>query len=107
MTDMAAHVLDQSSEAEGAQIVALARFLQQHPAPPAPPSQRRRRVVPIVRSEANAAEGTSADVFNAKIIRETVAACTTMDDPDLAEAVVETIAGLPRPTPAKPCLPLG
>ena len=62
------------------------------PDPTPPPS--RRRLIPIVRSEANAAGGTGSDVFNLKIIRETLSACTTMDNPDLPEVVAETIAGL-------------
>ena len=54
-----------------------------------------RSLIPIARSEANAAGGTGSDVFNAKIIRETISACsTTMDNPDLPEVVAETIAGL-------------
>jgi hypothetical protein len=84
MTHMG-HIVDE----HGAEIVALARAPTPDPTPP--PS--RRRLIPIVRSEANAAGGTGSDVFNAKIIRETLSACsTTMDNPDLPEVVAETIA---------------
>ena len=76
-------ILDEFGEAEVVQLATT----------PAPPPQRRRRVVPILRSEA-AAAGTGSDLFNLKVIRETVSACTTMDDPDLPEVVAETIAGL-------------
>jgi hypothetical protein len=85
MTHMG-HIVDE----HGAEIVAACALT---PDPTPPPS--RRRLIPIVRSEANAAGGTGSDVFNAKIIRETVSACsTTMDNPDLPEVVAETIAGL-------------
>jgi hypothetical protein len=79
-------------EAEGAQIIELARALMQAPA--APPPGPRRRVIPIARSEAREAGGTASDAFNAKIVRETVSACATVDDPDLPEALAETVAGL-------------
>jgi hypothetical protein len=82
MTQMGRN-LDEFGEAEVVQLATT----------PAPPPQRRRRVVPILRSEA-AAAGTTSDLFNLKVIRETVSACTTMDDPDLPEVVAETIAGL-------------
>jgi len=82
----------------GAEIVELARSFM--PAPHAPPPQRRCRVIPVFRSEARAAGGTSSDAFNAKIIRETVSACTTVDDPNLPEVVAETVAGLRDIAPA-------
>jgi hypothetical protein len=91
MNDMAAPIPNGYEQAE----VVLARLLPRRPEQPsAPPFQRRRRVFPVYRSEARAAGGTTSDAFNAKIIRETVSACTTADDPDLAEAVAETVAGL-------------
>jgi hypothetical protein len=87
---MAAHIVDEFGEA---QIIELAPALMPDQSPPAPPSQRRPRLIPILRSEVRAA-GAQSDVFNAKIIRETVSACTTVDDPDLPEVVAETVAGL-------------
>jgi hypothetical protein len=80
----------------GAEIVSIARRLMPTPAGG---QTARRRVVPILRSEVRAA-GTSSDAFNGKIVRETVSAVSEVDDPDLAEAVAETVAGLRDIAPA-------
>jgi hypothetical protein len=85
-----------SIDDQGATLVELAEFLRE--ASPAPPPQGR-RLVTVTRSEVRAA-GTESDAFNAKIVRETVAASTTVDDPDLAETVAETVAGLRDLAPA-------
>jgi hypothetical protein len=85
MNDMATSIDD-----KGAEILQLARLMSDQARPAQPPQ---RRLVPIFRSQSKAA-GTSSDAFNLKIIRETISACTTTDDPDLPEVVAETVAGL-------------
>jgi hypothetical protein len=52
-----AHIVDASDQ--GAEIVALAEFLQQQSTPPTKPPQRR-RLIPIFRSEVRAAGAKSA-----------------------------------------------
>ena len=112
MDDLAAQTIQEFGPIAGPKVVALAELLMQDQAPPpellgAPPiistppprSGPRRRVIPIARSEACAAAGTTSDAFNAKIIRETVSACSTVDNPDLPEVVAEAIAGLERHRP--------
>ncbi len=87
MSMMASHIVD-----EFGSVVDLADFLPRQPAQPAPPSKARRRLVPIYRSEANAA-GTASDLVNAKIVAGTAQALAGPDGSD-AEAVADAVAML-------------
>ena len=113
MTDvLAQRTIEEFGPDTGPKVVALAELLMQDQAPSATLGEAaplmsaparsgpRRRVIPIPRSEACAAAGTASDAFNAKIIRETVSACSTLDNPDLPEVVAETLAGLKDIAPA-------
>ena len=79
---------------EGCDIVE--RFLSQQR--PTPPSQPRRRLIPITRSAARAAGGTTSDVVNAKIIHE---AAEALVGPDISEteAVEQAVALLTQLAP--------
>ena len=90
-------------EAGGDQLVALARLLRPATAgdfttghPPAP--QRRRRIIPVVRSQARTAGGTDNDLVNVKIMRETAGALVGPDIPE-TEAAAEAVALLTQLTP--------
>ena len=62
------------------------------------PSPFRRRVIPVARSEARAAAGTTSDLVNAKIVREAALSIVDPDAPE-AEAVAEAVALLKEIAP--------
>jgi hypothetical protein len=86
MTDMAAHIVD---DTEGADIMQLARTFSTPI--PAPLSQRRRRIIPLVRSAAQAAGGTTSDLVNARVVRQMVEAIADPSAPE-TEAVDDAVA---------------
>ena len=78
MTDaVAARIVDEFGADQGAEVVELARAFMS--APPTPPSARRRRVIPILRSQARAAVGADNDVVAARLVHETAEALVGSD----------------------------
>ncbi len=111
MTDLAARCVEEFGEAEGAQIIRIASALMAAPAQPAKtgearppfsgrpaPSPFRRRVIPVARSEARAAAGTTSDLVNAKIVREAALSIADPAAPE-TEAVAEAVALLKEIAP--------
>ena len=92
MTVMSRIIVDE--EGMGAEIISLARAVS----PPASPSRRRRRLIPVVRSQARAAGGTDNDLVNVKIMRETAGALARPDIPE-TEAAAEAVALLTQIAP--------
>jgi hypothetical protein len=84
-----ARIVEEFGEVEGADIVALAGFLQQQQPRPAAPS-RRRPLITVTRSEARAATGSTSDCVAARIVRE--AAEAIAGDSTEAEAVAGAVA---------------
>jgi hypothetical protein len=78
-----------NDDTEGAEIIELTRALSTPI--PAPPSQRRRRIIPLVRSAAQAAGGTTSDLVNARVVRQTVEAIADHSAPE-TEAVADAVA---------------
>ena len=87
-------MMDIVDETESDGVLALAALLR----PPAPPSQRRRRVpvtIPIRRSDADAAGGV-------EIVHRTTAAVASPDDPRLRAKAANVIAALASLKPRTP-----
>ena len=95
MDALAARCIEEFGEAEGAQIIELARAFM--PAPPAqqPPSRRRPASIPVARSDAEKAGG-------AEIVRRTIAAVAPPDDPELPAKAADVIAALKVIAPRNP-----
>jgi hypothetical protein len=94
MTDMAANILDD----QGATLVELARLLRPSATPAsAPPSRRRRRLttVSVFRSDADKAGG-------AEVVRRTIAAVASPDDPALKAKAADVVAALAAIKPVTP-----
>ena len=87
--DMAARIVEEFGPEAGAEVIRLARSFM--PAPPPPEASKGRRLVPVARSEARAAAGTTSDLVNARIVREAAEATAGSNDPD-AEAVADAVA---------------
>lgn len=91
MTDLPARCVEEFGEAEGAQIIELARAFM--PAPP--PVRRRPVVVPVLRSDAEKAGGE-------EIVRRTIEAVASPDDPALHAKAAGVIAALKAIGPRTP-----
>lgn len=93
MTDMAARIV----EAEGAEIVELARAFM---SPPAPPSSGGRPVLRVANKDV--AKLSLHPVLSHKAISETVLASVTPDDPEFQTVGREVVAGLIGIAPKTP-----
>jgi hypothetical protein len=93
MTDMAARIAAEFGEAEGAQIIDLARAFMSAPA--APPVRRRVAFVPVAKADAEKAGG-------AEIVRRAIEAVARADDPALPAKAADVIAALKAIGPMNP-----
>ena len=96
MTDMA-RMVEEFGEAEGAQIVALARFLRQDQAPPP-----RRLAVAVVSQSSPSVRPTPRRPVAWRSSRRTIAAVAGPDDPELRAKAADVIAVLAAIKPRTP-----
>ena len=97
MRDMPAEKFE--PDTDGADIVALAGFLQQQSAPPAPPGRRR----PLLRVASGDVAKIKVDPRLAhKAISETVLASVCPDDPEFQSTGRDVVAGLVGIAPKTP-----